>query len=186
MIVGILGSAAKDSVSRRILQRAAARLGQAGARFDLVDLAVEYPRAHALEDYDAPPPASQTAHLRARVAASSAVLLATPVYHGSYSALLKNALDHLSGEAFAGRPVGLIAAGGGPRGAGTACDQLRTVVRALGGWSTPTHVATTAADLCPGEPLRFLDERLDDLTAELLAFPALCAGPLTAPCPVPS
>ncbi|MFI2379126.1 NADPH-dependent FMN reductase [Streptomyces sp. NPDC018964] len=172
MILGILGSAAKDSVTREILLRAGERVERAGLGLSLLDLAVEFSRPHELEDYDDPPPGSQTALLRARVAPCRAVVLATPVYHGSFSGLLKNALDHLTGDAFAGRPVGIIAAGGGPRGAGTACDQLRTVVRALGGWSTPTHVATTAADLTPGEPLRFLDERIDDLVRELLTFSA--------------
>ncbi|MEV5989553.1 NADPH-dependent FMN reductase [Streptomyces sp. NPDC052051] len=170
MILGFLGSASKDSVTREMLLRAGTRVEEAGVAFELVDLAVEFPRAHALEDYDRPPPGSQTALLRARVAAADGALLATPVYHGSYSALLKNALDHLKGDALAGRPAGLIAAGGGPRGAGTACDQLRTVVRALGGWATPTHVATTAADLTPGAPRDFLDKRLDDLVTELLSF----------------
>ncbi|MCQ4205403.1 NADPH-dependent FMN reductase [Streptomyces sp. NPDC058783] len=172
MILGILGSAAKDSVSREILLRAGERLTRGGSRFRLVDLAVEFPEAHRLEEYDEPPPGSQTAQLRALAARCEAAVLATPVYHGSYSALLKNALDHLTGDALAGRPVGLVAAGGGPRGAGTACDQLRTVVRALGGWAAPTHVATTAADLVPGPALDFLDARLDALAAELLSFPA--------------
>jgi NAD(P)H-dependent FMN reductase len=172
MILGILGSAAKDSVTREILLRAGERIDRAGVGFELIDLAVEFPQPHALEDYDDPPPGSQTAHLRALVAHADGAVLATPVYHGSYSALLKNALDHLTGDALAGRPVGLIAAGGGPRGAGTACDQLRTVVRALSGWAAPTHVATTRADLTPGEPLDFLDRRLDVLVGELLSFGA--------------
>jgi NAD(P)H-dependent FMN reductase len=181
MILGILGSAAKNSVSREVLLRAGERLGPAGGGFEVVDLAVEFPRAHALEDYDEPPPGSQTALLRARVAAAGAVVLATPVYHGSYSALLKNALDHLTGDALAGRPVGLIAAGGGPRGAGTACDQLRTVVRALSGWAAPTHVATTAADLAPGAPLRLLERRLDVLAGELLSFVTSRTSPASFP-----
>ncbi|MER5433827.1 NADPH-dependent FMN reductase [Streptomyces sp. NPDC002588] len=170
MILGLLGSAAKDSVTREVLLRAGERIARAGHGFELVDLAVEFPEPHALADYEDPPPGSQTALLRARVARADGAVLATPVYHGSYSALLKNALDHLRGDALAGRPVGLIAAGGGPRGAGTACDQLRTVVRALSGWAAPTHVATTASDLLPGEPLDFLDRRLDVLVGELLSF----------------
>ncbi|MFI9778686.1 NADPH-dependent FMN reductase [Streptomyces sp. NPDC051956] len=171
MILGILGSASKESVSREVLLRAGQRVRRAGEDFRLVDLAVEFTRAHCVDEYDAPPPGSQTALLRSLVARSHGAVLATPVYHGSYSALLKNALDHLTADAFTRRPVGLIAAGGGPRGAGSACDQLRTVVRALSGWATPTQVATTAADFTPGPPLDSLDERLDDLVDELLLFP---------------
>ncbi len=170
MILALLGSAAKDSVTREVLLKAGERIARAGHPFELIDLAVEFPRPHALADYDDPPAGSQTALLRARIARAGGALLATPVYHGSYSALLKNALDHLTGDALSGRPVGLIAAGGGPRGAGTACDQMRTVVRALSGWAAPTHIATTAADLTPGAALDFLHLRLDDLVAELLSF----------------
>ncbi|MFI5619693.1 NADPH-dependent FMN reductase [Streptomyces sp. NPDC051567] len=170
MILGILGSPAPDSVSRRVLELAAHRVRAAGVAYELLDLSVEFPERHRLADYDDPQPGSQTARLRARVAAASGAVLATPVYHGSYSGLLKNALDHLTGDALADRPVGLIAAGGGPRGAGTACDQLRTVVRALSGWAVPTHVASTGGDFTPGAPLEGLRERLDGLVAELLSF----------------
>uniref|UniRef100_UPI000A57696F hypothetical protein n=1 Tax=Streptomyces europaeiscabiei TaxID=146819 RepID=UPI000A57696F len=58
--------------------------------------------------------------------------------------------------------------------AGTACDQLRSVVRALSGWAAPTHIATTAADLTPGAALDFLHLRLDDLVTELLSFRTPC------------
>ncbi|MFD7258049.1 NADPH-dependent FMN reductase [Streptomyces sp. NPDC059874] len=170
MILGILGSAARDSVSRRVLELAATRIRAAGTAYELLDLSVEFPERHRIEDYENPPPGSQTDRLRARIAASSGAVIATPVYHGSYSGLLKNALDHLTGKALADRPVGLIAAGGGPRGAGTACDQMRSVVRALGGWAVPTHVASTGGDFTPGAPLEGLHERMDDLVAELLSF----------------
>jgi NAD(P)H-dependent FMN reductase len=170
VILGILGSTSPDSVARRALELAARRIRAAGETYELLDLGVEFPERHRLGDYDVPPPGSQTARLRARIAACDGAVLATPVYHGSYSALLKNALDHLTGECLADRPVALIAAGGGPRGAGTACDQLRSVVRAMSGWAVPTHLATTRGDFAPGEPLEGLHERLDDLVAELLAF----------------
>ncbi|MCX4696580.1 NADPH-dependent FMN reductase [Streptomyces sp. NBC_01408] len=170
MILCILGSSAPDSVSRRVLELAADRIRAAGEPCELLDLSQEFPARHRLADYDDPPPGSQTAALRDRIARAGGVVLATPVYHGSYSGLLKNALDHLAGDAFADLPVALIAAGGGPRGAGTACDQMRSVVRALSGWAVPTHVAATGGDFAPGEPMEGLRERLDDMVAELLSF----------------
>ncbi|MFE5773028.1 NADPH-dependent FMN reductase [Streptomyces sp. NPDC056485] len=182
MILGILGSASADSVSRRVLEVAAQRIRAAGAAYELLDLSVEFPGRHRIEDYDDPPPHSQTAAVRARVAAASGAVFATPVYHGSYSGLLKNALDHLTGDSLADRPVGLIAAGGGPRGAGTACDQMRAVVRALGGWAVPTHVASARGDFTPGVPLEELHIRMDRMVGELLSFrsarrlPAALAG----------
>lgn len=171
MVLGILGSASKDSTTRTALLALRDRLLAAGETFDLLDLAVEYRQLHDIAQYDDPEEAGQTAQLRSRVAAADAVVLATPVYHGSYSSLLKNSLDHLLGDAFAGRPVGLIANGGGPRSGGVACEHLRSVVRALSGWSAPTHVAICANDFPGGVPSPFVAARLDALAAELCAFP---------------
>jgi NAD(P)H-dependent FMN reductase len=172
MILGILGSAAKDSTARLALLDIRDRLVAAGETFDLLDLAVEYRHLHDITQYDEPAELSQTMQLRRRVAAADAVVLATPVYHGSYSSLLKNALDHLLGDAFAGRPVGLIANGGGPRSGGVACEHLRSVVRALSGWSTPTHVALSENDYPGGVASPFVSSRLDALTSELRSFSA--------------
>ena len=40
-------------------------------------------------------------------------VLGTPNYHGSYSGILKNALDHLTMDDFKMKPVGLIGNSGG-------------------------------------------------------------------------
>jgi NAD(P)H-dependent FMN reductase len=176
MVLGILGSASKDSTTREALRAVQDRLVSAGRSFDLLDLAVEYRDLHDLAQFANPDEDGQTALLRRRVAEADAVVLATPVYHGSFSALLKNALDHLLSDAFAGRPVGLIANGGGPRSGGIACEQLRSVVRALGGWSTPTHVAISGGDFADGVPDPLVAGRLDALVAELCAFPVLRAA----------
>jgi NAD(P)H-dependent FMN reductase len=176
MILGILGSASKDSTTRAAMLAVQDRLLCAGRAFDLLDLAVEFREPHDVEQYPDPADASQTARLRRRVAGAEAVVLATPVYHGSFSALLKNSLDHLLSDAFERRPVGLIANGGGPRSGGIACEHLRSVVRSLGGWSTPTHVAISPGDFDDGVPGPFVAARLDALVAELCAFPALRAA----------
>jgi NAD(P)H-dependent FMN reductase len=173
MILGILGSASKDSTSRTAMTAVHDRLAAAGRAFDLVDLAVEYRELHDLEQYGNPDENGQTAQLRRRVAAADAVVLATPVYHGSFSALLKNFLDHLLSDAFRGKPVALIANGGGPRSGGIACEQLRSVVRSLSGWSTPTHMAISPGDFDGDVPGPFIASRLDLLVDELCEFPAL-------------
>ena len=40
-------------------------------------------------------------------------ILGTPNYHGSFSGILKNALDHLNMDYFKMKPVGLIGNSGG-------------------------------------------------------------------------
>ncbi|GHJ36890.1 NADPH-dependent FMN reductase [Streptomyces sp. TS71-3] len=170
LILGILGSASKNSGARAGLEGVAERVRAAGAQFRLIDLATEFREPHDLADYDDPDPGGQTAAVRERVAEADGIVLATPVYHGSYSGLLKNFLDQLLGTAFAGKPVGILANGGGPRSAGTACDQMRTVVRAISGWATPSHIATTGSDYTDGRPSEFIGSRMDALVADLLSF----------------
>ncbi|MDH6129703.1 NADPH-dependent FMN reductase [Kitasatospora sp. GP82] len=170
MIVGILGSAAAPSSTRAGLTAVGNQLRSYGVEFALLDLGVEFRRPHHPAEYRDPGQGSQTALLRDRLATASGFVLGTPVYHGSYSGLLKNALDHLLSDAFAGRPVGLLANGGGPRGAAVACDQLCTVVRALGGWAVPTHVSTTTADFTHGQPSQDVLGRIETMVDQMLLF----------------
>lgn len=169
-ILGILGSAAKDSHTRYGLTALGDWVRLKGAEFEMIDLAVEFREPHSISDYETPAVGGQTAAARHQVGKADGIVLATPVYHGSYSGLLKSFLDHLEGDAFAGKAVGILANGGGPRSAGTACDQLRAVIRAMSGWSVPTHVATTGSDFTDGAPSAFIASRMDALVSELLAF----------------
>jgi len=170
-IIGILGSGSSDSLTRKGMQEVAAQIDTAGMEFELIDLRSEYRQLQNIDDYAEPEAQSQTAALRARLAQADGIVLATPVYHGSFSGLLKNALDHLAGDAFANLPVGTLAAGGGPRSPSVACDQLRSVVRALNGWSTPTHVGMTYGDVSDTGVTDDLRERIAELVAQLKSFP---------------
>jgi len=172
MIIGILGSGSSNSITRLGMLEVAAQVRAAGLEFDLIDLRSEFRQLHDIEAYAEPAPESQTVALRKRVARASGIVLASPVYHGSFSGLLKNALDHLTGDAFAGLPVGTLAAGGGPRSASVACDQLRSVVRALSGWSTPTHVGMSYGDVSDNNLDEGLRKRIADLVVELRSFSA--------------
>jgi NAD(P)H-dependent FMN reductase len=142
----------------------------AGLEFDLIDLRDDYRSLHNVTEYSEPPAGSQTAQLRERLAQAAGVVLATPVYHGTFSGLLKNALDHLASDAFYQLPVGTLAVGGGPRSALVACEQLRTVIRSLSGWSTPTQVGMTYGDITVNGPTKDLRERVAKMVDELKNF----------------
>lgn len=77
--------------------------------------------------------------IRATTAEAESVLLATPNYHGSYSGVLKNTLDHCGREELAGKAVGLVEVAGG-RFPGSAARHLRTVSRTLKAWPLPYDV----------------------------------------------
>lgn len=76
---------------------------------------------------------------------SDAVILATPLYNGSYSGVLKNALDNLRYNSFQNKPVGLVTNASNLRNT-IACEHLRSVVRTLYGYATQTQVGTQDDD----------------------------------------
>ena len=78
---------------------------------------------------------------------ASAVIIASPGYHGSISGVVKNALDLLEETArdarpyLADMPVGLIATAFGWQATGSTIAALRSIVHALRGWPTPFAAA---------------------------------------------
>jgi len=81
------------------------------------------------------------------IRAASALIIASPGYHGSISGVVKNALDLLEETAqdarpyLADMPVGLIATAYGWQATGSTIAALRSIVHALRGWPTPFAAA---------------------------------------------
>ncbi|NEP00404.1 MAG: NAD(P)H-dependent oxidoreductase [Symploca sp. SIO2E9] len=75
---------------------------------------------------------------------SDIIILATPIYHNSYSGVLKNALDLLTMSQFQYKAIGLVSHGGNRSTQGV--DQLRIVVRGLLGYAITTQVCTMKSD----------------------------------------
>ncbi len=176
-ILILAGSPRRESYSRGLARRIGRALEAHGAAPELFDLHETPlpPLEPALRSRAEDHPDAAVARLNALVARSAAFVLVSPVYHNSYSGLLKNALDHLGVRNFAARPVGLASHGGR---SSQAVDHLRQVVRALHGVTIPTQVCTgredyqeapTAAgpyELTSAEIL----ERVDRFTVELVNF----------------
>lgn len=104
---------------------------------------------------------------------SDAFILATPIYHNSYSGVLKNALDNLAIKQFYYKPVGLLSHGGDR--STQAVDHLRIVVRGLLGIAVPSQVCTRADDYSEddhGYQLEStnIEQRVDRLAEELVFF----------------
>lgn len=86
------------------------------------------------------------------VRGASALIIASPGYHGSISGVVKNALDLLEETArdpdrayLADMPVGLIATAYGWQATGSTIAALRSIVHALRGWPTPFAAAINSA-----------------------------------------
>lgn len=116
--------------------------------------------------------------------ATDAFVFATPVYHNSYSGVLKNILDLLNIRPhFQMKPVGLISHGGDR--SSQAVDHLRIVARGLNAVASPTQVCTQRTDFEEeGSSHRVANEQILDrihrLSTELIAL-AMLLRPLQHP-----
>jgi FMN reductase len=150
-IVGIGGTIRAHSTTDKALAWMMAAVEARGARTSLfkgadLDLPLYDPTSASQPD------ARLAMYLEA-VRTCDALVVASPVYHGGPSGVVKNALDHLQPlmdddrPYLTGRAVCCIAAGGGLPGAASTLSALRDVVHALRGWPTPMQVpinSTTA------------------------------------------
>lgn len=80
------------------------------------------------------------------VQGADAVVLGTPNYHGSYSGVIKNALDCLTGDALANKPVGVVSHGSNVRKSHQPCLHLTTVVMTMKGTPMLTQIGTDKTD----------------------------------------
>jgi len=139
-VVAICGSLRAESHTRKALTHALAAADSAGAETELLDL-----REWDLPVFDADDrDAGDAAAFTRRVRAADAILLGTPMYHGSYSSALKNALDYCGFDEFENKTVGLLAVSGGNFPI-TALEHLRSVCRALNAWVLPYQAAVPNA-----------------------------------------
>lgn len=123
-IAGFAGSLSQPSKTRALVEHAATRVaaghgGQAQV-FDLLDLGLSLGAARRLDDLDAPARA-----IVDTIIAADALVIASPVFKGSYSGLFKHLFDLLDPTALAGKPVLLAATGGGEKHALVIEHQLR-------------------------------------------------------------
>ena len=155
-VVALCGSLRDASYTRRALERALDGVRAAGGTGEVLDL-----RAYDLPPLDPDRDAQGDSDAVVRqVRAADAVLLGTPMYHGSYSGVLKNALDHCGFDEFEGKTVGLLAVAGGGFPV-TALDHLRSVCRALDAWVLPHQAALPqVSSQFDGDEID--DDRLDE------------------------
>ncbi len=184
-IVALCGSQRDGSHTRHALERALEAAESNGATTDLVDLA-----ALDLPVFDPDrTDAGDAPELRRRVRNADGVLLGSPMYHGSYSSVLKTALDYCGFDEFENSTVGLLVVSGG--GFPTpALEHLRSVARALDAWVLPHQVAIPDSHSAfeGGQVTdESLVERIDTLGTDLVEYAGVESYPeTTAACAVPT
>jgi FMN reductase len=90
------------------------------------------------------------AHIVNEIEGAEALIVAVPVYKGSYPGLFKHLIDFVDPIALVGKPVILAATGGGPRHALIVEHQLRPLFGFFNALSLPTAVYATDADYADG------------------------------------
>ncbi|PWV90637.1 azobenzene reductase [Paenibacillus cellulosilyticus] len=137
-IVIIAGSNRQGATSTKVADYAGKRLAQQGHQVRLFDL---HAQPLPLYSPDLNAGASEpAAALQQAMLAADAVILATPEYHGSFSGVLKNALDFLGQSHFSGKTVLSISTAGGPVGV-SSLQQLQAIIRNLHGINSPEWIS---------------------------------------------
>ena len=138
-VLMIAGSIRRPSYTRALIRAVSDVLERKGAQVSEWDL-FKNPLPIADPEYDSVPHEypDENVRLFARMAEeANAFVLGSPVYHNSYTGVLKNALDLLGDAQFEDKPVGLVAHKGVQP-----LDHLRIVMRSLGAPVIPTQIAT--------------------------------------------
>ncbi len=145
LVVGIGGTIGGVSSTERALRIALESAGREGFRTrmfggaDMAQLPLYDPKATSRTDAER--------EFVETVRQASALIIASPGYHGSISGVVKNALDLLEETSsddrpyLADMPVGLIATAYGWQATGSTIAALRSIVHALRGWPTPFAAA---------------------------------------------
>jgi chromate reductase, NAD(P)H dehydrogenase (quinone) len=131
-ILGICGSVRKGSFNRGLL-RAAQEEAPECVEFEIYH--IEDIQSYNTDVERAGQPDS-VVRFKEAIASADALLIACPEYNGSFTGVLKNAIDWASRPAaetpFSGKPAALLGASGGPSGTARAQAALLPVLNALG------------------------------------------------------
>lgn len=168
-IVSISGTSRPGNYTASALAVVNDRLRQAGTPLDIIDaraLTLSFPGHDPTED---------AIRLKRAVEASSAVVLATPEYHGTFCAMTKLIVENLGfPSALKGKPIALVGVASGRIGAIKSLEQLRGVCAHVGAIVLPTAVSIAGVRTAFDESGRCTDPAteaaLQGLADGLLAF----------------
>lgn len=152
-VLAFTGSIRENSFNKRLINEAACFARQMGANVTVIDLK-DYPMPFFNQDLEAkegmPLMAKQ---FRKLMTESDVILIASPEYNASVSAVLKNAIDWASRgenggasrEAFKGKKFAIMATSPGSGGGARGLKHLRTILEDIGGTVIPLQVVVSHA-----------------------------------------
>lgn len=176
-ILAFSGSTRKASLNVKLLNLAVAVAREHGAHVTYIDLR-EFPLPIYDGDLEAASGVPQNARsLRELMLAHDGLLIASPEYNGSVTALLKNTLDWCSRPAeglgglapFRGKAVGLMAASLSPFGGLRGIIDLRGIMAKMGSVVLADDVAVPSAQNAFDADDQFVDPNLEKLVRQFAA-----------------
>ncbi|WP_336325603.1 NADPH-dependent FMN reductase [Halovenus sp. HT40] len=160
-VAGLCGSLRDASYTRIALRHALSEAADFGATTTMIDL-----REYELPVFDPDDSeAGDADRLQEQLQRADSIVLGSPMYHGSYSAPLKNALDYSGFDEFENTTVGLLGISGGKFPTGTV-EHLRSICRALNAWVIP-HQAVVPNAYEQFDEGEFVDEKMAERVAVL-------------------
>jgi NAD(P)H-dependent FMN reductase len=138
----LLGAIRKGRQSDKVARCLQNKLEERGIEADLIDL-LEHPLP-LFQDWSGYPPEIEATikNTSNRLNQADALLFVTPEYHGSFSGVLKNALEFFWAE-FDKKPIGVATVSSGRMGGINALNQLQHVILSLGAYPIPQKFLVT-------------------------------------------
>lgn len=177
-IVAFSGSTRNASFNSHLLSLAIEAATRGGARITRVvlrDLDVPLYDGDLEDAHGVPAPILR---LREQIEGADALMIATPEYNGSLSAVLKNTIDWISrpvaggrpGTSFTGKPALLMSASPSKAGGKNSLAHLDFIITRLGGKVLPTKISVPLADQTLEHPSAELIAQIEAGVQELLAL----------------
>lgn len=132
----LLGSVRAGRHSHKVALHLAEELTHRGVQTNLIDLSeFALPIMGSKEGYNDSYD-ENFKHIGKLLEEGDALLFVSPEYHGSFSGVLKNTLDHFWSE-FKKKPIGVVTVSSGKMGGINASTQMQHVILSLGAFAMP-------------------------------------------------
>jgi FMN reductase len=156
----IVGSVRDGNFTKKAVNLVADELRRCeGVTVNVIDLA-----DHVLQLPGRTLAESTAPHLQAAVRRATGLVVATPEYHGSYSSVIKLAIDNLGyPSGIGGKPVALLGVAAGVIGAIKALEHLRSVLSHVGGIVLPMPVSVARVNTVFDDAGNCLDPAVEKL-----------------------
>lgn len=167
-ILVINGSARVDSTTRKVSLIGAQYLKEHGASVSTFDVGLDMLPIFTQQPGEDQHP--NVKKLRDLAKQADGFLILTPEYHSAMSGALKNALDFLGFDYFHHKPASIAVAAGGGKGGINACNNLRIVIRGVGGLALPQQVVFDPTDVLVDGLSEIAEKRYRSVIDELYTF----------------